>query len=236
MSPQQRSSGRSAFTLVELLAVISIIGVLAAILIPVTMHVRTAARASQCLANLRQLGQAANTCAADEKGYYPFGYIRDSDVRWNHLIYSYIGTVKQTTTDKVRSTAVFFCPQETVQPTDKAALASNYGANPDLFPEKKDATSVRQLMLNVQRPSQVILFADCSVNTYGATDWGFYNQTGWSKSQVALAETPVPNEETQDNKRLSWRHSGKTQVVFVDGHVAVYGENELKYKNFRSNY
>src|SRR3954468_7331766 len=46
------------FTLVELLAVIAIIGLLLALLLPVVGVVRRAAHSTKCLANLHQWGQA----------------------------------------------------------------------------------------------------------------------------------------------------------------------------------
>ncbi|MFA6962118.1 MAG: DUF1559 domain-containing protein [Opitutaceae bacterium] len=58
---------KSAFTLVELLAVIAIIGILAGILIPVVGSMRESARRTQCLSNLRQMGIALLAYTSDHK-------------------------------------------------------------------------------------------------------------------------------------------------------------------------
>ncbi len=66
---------RNAFTLVELLVVIAIIALLVAILLPVLNKAREAATKAKCLAQLRQLGQAAAMYSNDNKGYtLPAGY------------------------------------------------------------------------------------------------------------------------------------------------------------------
>lgn len=59
-----------AFTLIELLTVIAIIGILAAIIIPTTGAVRTAAKKSQTKSQFSQWAQAM-TLFKQEYGYYP---------------------------------------------------------------------------------------------------------------------------------------------------------------------
>ncbi len=63
---------RRAFTLIELLGVVSMIGVLVALLLPAVQVAREAARRSECQNNFRQIGLAlANYQEA--VGVYPFG-------------------------------------------------------------------------------------------------------------------------------------------------------------------
>jgi prepilin-type N-terminal cleavage/methylation domain-containing protein len=65
---------REGFTIIELLVVISIIGVLIALLMPAIQASREAARRSQCLNNLKQFGVALHTYVTTVDSF-PIGYL-----------------------------------------------------------------------------------------------------------------------------------------------------------------
>ena len=73
--PATSSRAKHGFTLVELLVVIAIIGILVALLLPAIQSAREAARRTQCLNNLKQIGLAILNYESSRK-CYPRG-------RWN---------------------------------------------------------------------------------------------------------------------------------------------------------
>lgn len=72
----------SGFTLVELLTVVAIVGILAALIIPVVAKVRQTALRTDCASNLRQLGQGLALYVADHKGVLPTSWTGSNETVW----------------------------------------------------------------------------------------------------------------------------------------------------------
>ena len=199
-----------AFTLIELLTVIAIIGVLAGIMIPVVSKVRSAAKASACVSNLREMGRAFLLYANDNKNYLPkaVGNSADwPDTYWMYQLHPYIGRNRTLDSMGQRSLiydGVFRCPGN-----EKFDLASSdwqawgsYGMN--TFNPNTAATSLA-VKLNdailIPNPTRVALVVE-SVDAKVQNIYVIYSP-------------PV------------LRHNSKDNVLFCDGHVQAVPRNGL---------
>jgi len=71
MNPSARDKTAGAFTLVELLVVMAIIAILAALLLPTLGRTKESARATVCLSNLHQIGIALQIYVSDNNNKLP---------------------------------------------------------------------------------------------------------------------------------------------------------------------
>lgn len=82
---------KRGFTLIELLVVIAIIAILAAILFPVFARAREAARKSQCLSNLKQIGTGILLYVQDYDEVFPVAN-QEADRIPNQQPHSFLGS------------------------------------------------------------------------------------------------------------------------------------------------
>jgi type II secretory pathway pseudopilin PulG len=118
-----------AFTLVELLVVIGVIGLLIAILLPALAHARRSAQQVQCASMLHQVGNFYQTYAANFSGHYP-AQVNFAGVPWVYWpmggwgglmnadgTFAGSGPGTLWLTNIVNDPSVFFCPVlESAQP------------------------------------------------------------------------------------------------------------------------
>jgi prepilin-type N-terminal cleavage/methylation domain-containing protein len=118
-----KKSGKSGFTLVEIMIVVAIIGLLAAIAIPNFVHARTTSQQNACINNLRQIDGAKQTWAL-ENHLVATATPNDSDIQ------PYLG--------RGANGQLPSCPADPAQAFDSSYVANNLQTAPTC---KIDATN-----------------------------------------------------------------------------------------------
>jgi prepilin-type processing-associated H-X9-DG protein/prepilin-type N-terminal cleavage/methylation domain-containing protein len=208
-----------AFTLVELLVVISIIGLLAGLAVPAISSGLKSAKAGACLSNLHQIGVATMAYAADNSFKLPDAGA--SSPEWATTLASFVST----TTKSKKS--IFVCPGclKSVEDGTATTVAVTYGMHGGLMPKGKTASNIT----SVTRPTEVILAGDVCQNP-GNKGWSPYSienpsiitiQSSGPGGSVAMekAISVATDADTGNSPSMRYRHSGKVNVVMVDGHA-----------------
>jgi prepilin-type N-terminal cleavage/methylation domain-containing protein/prepilin-type processing-associated H-X9-DG protein len=215
--PFAASSARRAFTLIELLTVIAIIGVLAAILIPTIGKVRESARTSQCLSNQRQIALAFGLYAGENKGYLPRAGISPENTiqTWMISIKNYLPTRGNVIIDKV-----YHCPAAPQPPEGYANSVFHYSASFALEAGNSATTSTGtsgngpRTLTSIVNPARTILLVDGAVDptTYRANSSRTYTNVDDDFNRGG--------PDADGFLAVSFRHGDSMNAAFVDGHVA----------------
>jgi prepilin-type N-terminal cleavage/methylation domain-containing protein len=149
----------AGFTLVELLVVISVIAILAAILFPVFAQAREKARQTSCLSNMRQMGLAVQMYAQDYDECLPLAATATDTgfLNWHHLVDPY-----------VKNQQVWVCPSYNGPIRDiYGNLVCHYGYNAFYLNLSVDPTNIYTLnnapgisLAGIAEPAKCALIVD----------------------------------------------------------------------------
>lgn len=220
----RQSAGRG-FTLLELLVVICIIAILAAMLFPVFARAREQGKRSECLSNLRQLGTAAHQYADDYDGYLPHGHdvesgygAPDRPTYWLTAMQPFVSTydVARCPSDPdVRKSL----PQRSASYTytdakEPDAPYTSYLIN-GYFTDTVDGR--RTALNSIGHPSDTILFAERDTKRLSQLGWSddddyhpFEREEFWFRDTATGGDAALAVS----------RHSGGADYLYADGHAA----------------
>jgi prepilin-type N-terminal cleavage/methylation domain-containing protein len=222
------NQNRNAFTLIELLIVIAIIAILAALLFPALRRARESAYTSKSKSNLKQLIVAAMNYAGDHEGWYPPSHTPRADGtfasdaaywRLNPEFTKYYGDNSPGWSISPNSIARSGFP---VSPDPSRPFAGTIGYNmsdwADLYSSKPSwLNQTRAMRLShLLRPSKLILFAESvssQIDYNGRHGWIPAMESGGGGSKYGV---------------ISYRADGgtKTIVAAFDGTIYLFGPDE----------
>ena len=256
-------SFRRAFTLVELLVVVSILTLLVAILLPVVSLARRRAQQVKCAANLRSIGQAL-TMYTQQYGYYPGCTLvvpaKPAVAIWPVRLRSFMGDNQET----------FYCPAQDVRCRWENVPREPGRAGRATPFEARFGYDLGEPLLDDRR------YFSYGYNAWGSD--GSYGQTARGLGDVYAGPRPTPDDmaelratrvkvpedmiaiaDSTADGLYDWfikphsnpsaahtlpgnvhpsrgPHRGGSNVLFCDGHVQWYRQEDISFDSYAADW
>lgn len=216
------SRTRSAFTLIELIVVISIVGTLCVFVYTSLKTARVNALELQCSGNMRQIGMGLNAYCNEHQGEYPQSMhtTEEEEKAWVWLLKPYLDNV-----DEIR-----ICPadpkaKERLEAKGTSYILNEYICVPltDGFGRIKESFTNRQ---QLKRPDQtIVMFTGADDMDVGLTGDHTHSRNWKNWKKVLRDIQPDRHRSGSANKDHT---SGSANYLYADGHVESIEAKEVK--------
>jgi prepilin-type N-terminal cleavage/methylation domain-containing protein/prepilin-type processing-associated H-X9-DG protein len=202
---------RRGFTMIELLGVIAIIAILAAILFPVFARARAQAQAHNCQNNLFQIGLALRLYAADNGGLYPPQADDLSPLMPHYMAFS----------------PCFICPTDAQvtgvpmgAPADWSKMKNAPPPPPPLnYNQSPKQSSAPQHPIQPAAHPQPPPAPPPPAPAQGPLETSYYYRAGRSHNELPRAPLVSDNDT---------RHNNRANVLFSDGAIEALPESDWR--------
>ena len=243
---------KKAFTLVELLVVISIIALLLSILMPSLSLARSQAKAVVCKSNLRQLALANIGYATENDEHYvpaasdmmTTNYHRWHGLRDPNNLNTPFDPLKSPLADYIGDGEVKECTEK-IKFVKGLAWSANfeqggggYGYNLTYIGSKlwrlgwsNKAYQETAKTTDVSRTAETIMFADSAMANQNNIIGTYIHEYSFVEPPYFLSNgNPMPSWGYA-SPSIHFRHRGKADVVWIDGHTSSAERTNFNLKN-----
>ncbi|MFZ2656019.1 MAG: type II secretion system protein [Victivallales bacterium] len=206
------------FTLIELLIVIAIISILAAMLLPALKNAQSYAKSAKCMSNLKQCGTILNFYSSDYNSYYPINsYCTGGGLAYNGWFQFVIEGAGQDynslTTQK--NPSIMGCPENTVQirpggfgasETNNSYQSNSWNHATDGTPYVHDGLALGAKTSTIKNPANLYLVYDGVYHRNQADQ-----NTGSGVIPAGITSVGIPG--------VRYVHNRGINMLYAEGHV-----------------